>query len=95
MAAPTSDDNDEEETEAEDGDYDDDDEEEIEMAVDEEEFLATRPKPMGFGEGKTYSTDIEEQLLREMGLGGARSRGDATSAKRREGNGSAKETNSG
>ncbi|CAN6237880.1 unnamed protein product [Urochloa humidicola] len=71
------------EEEEEDGDYDDDDEE-MEMEVDEEEFLATRPKPAGFGEGKTYSTDIEEQLLREMGLGGA--------AKRREGNSSAKGT---
>ncbi|CAL5022514.1 unnamed protein product [Urochloa decumbens] len=88
-AAPSADDEEEEEDEEE--DYDDD-EEEMEMAVDEEEFLATRPKPAGFGEGKTYSTDIEEQLLREMGLGGARRGGDAASAKRQEGNSSAKGT---
>jgi hypothetical protein len=88
VAAPTFDDDDEEETEAE-------DEDDEEMAVDEEEFLATRPKPMGFGEGKTYVTDIEEQLLREMGLGGARRGGDAASAKRGEGNSSAKETSAG
>ncbi|CAN6251248.1 unnamed protein product [Urochloa humidicola] len=88
-AVPSTDDDDEEDEEE---DYDDDDEEEMEMAVDEEEFLATRPKPAGFGEGKTYATDIEEQLLREMGLGGARRGGDAASAKRREGNSSAKGT---
>jgi len=87
VAAPTSDDDEEEE----DGDYDED-EEGMEMEVDEEEFLATRPKPAGFGEGKTYSADIEEQLLREMGLGGARRGGDAASAKRREGNSPGKET---
>ncbi|CAN6272345.1 unnamed protein product [Urochloa humidicola] len=79
-AAPSSDDDEEEEEEE---DYDDDEEEEMEMAVDEEEFLATRPKPAGFG---------EEQLLREMGLGGAQRRGDAASAKRREGISSAKGT---
>ncbi|CAO2045499.1 unnamed protein product [Urochloa humidicola] len=89
-AVPSTDDDDEEDEEEE--DYDDDDDEEMEMAVDEEEFLATRPKPAGFGEGKTYATDIEEQLLREMGLGGARRGGDAASAKRREGNSSAKGT---
>ncbi|KAF8754019.1 hypothetical protein HU200_011544 [Digitaria exilis] len=95
VAGPFSDDDDddeEEEEEAEDEDYDEEDEDGEEMAVDEDEFLATRPKPVGFGEGKTYSTDIEEQLLREMGLGRARRKGDATSANRREGNGSAKET---
>nr|CAB3449638.1 unnamed protein product [Digitaria exilis] len=92
LAGPFSDDEEEEEEEAEDEDYDEEDEDGVEMAVDEDEFLATRPKPVGFGEGKTYSTDIEEQLLREMGLGGARRKGDATSANRREGNGSAKET---
>ncbi|TVU32263.1 hypothetical protein EJB05_23987, partial [Eragrostis curvula] len=64
VAAPSFDDDDEE-SEAEDDD--DDNEEE---AVDEAEFLATRPKPVGFGAGKTYSTDIEEQLLREMGGAG-------------------------
>ena len=90
VAAPTSDDDDVEE----DGDYDED-EEGMEMEVEEEEFLATRPKPAGFGEGKTYSTDIEEQLLREMGLGGARRGGDAASAKRREGNSPGKETGTG
>ena len=90
VAAPTSDDDDEEE----DGDYDED-EEGMEMEVDEEEFLATRPKPAGFGEGKTYSADIEEQLLREMGLGGARRGGDAASAKRREGNSPGKVTGTG
>ncbi|KAF0923299.1 hypothetical protein E2562_005260 [Oryza meyeriana var. granulata] len=42
--------------------------------VGEDEFLKNRPKPVGFGAGKTYSTDIEEQLLREMGLGGGRRR---------------------
>ena len=90
VAAPTSDDDEEEE----DGDYDED-EEGMEMEVDEEEFLATRPKPAGFGEGKTYSADIEEQLLREMGLGGARRGGDAASAKRREGNSPGKVTGTG
>jgi hypothetical protein len=92
VAAPSSDEDEEEEEE--DGDYDED-EEGMEMEVDEEEFLATRPKPAGFGEGKTYSTDIEEQLLREMGLGGARRGGDAASAKRREGNSPGKETGTG
>jgi hypothetical protein len=82
-------DDDDEQAEAED---DDDGEEE---AVDEEEFLATRPKPVGFGMGKTYSTDIEEQLLQEMGLGGARRKGEPSSAKRRAGSSSDKETSAG
>lgn len=43
----------------------------MEEAVDEDIFLKNRPKPAGFGVGKTYTTDIEERLLREMGLGGA------------------------
>jgi hypothetical protein len=50
-----------------------------------------RPKPAGFGEGKTYSTDIEEQLLREMGFGGgAARRGEAAPANRRAGDSSTK-----
>jgi hypothetical protein len=55
VAAPTFDDV-EEESEA---DEDKDDEEQ----VDEEKFLATRPKPVGFDAGKMYATDIEEQLV--------------------------------
>ncbi|KAJ1254213.1 hypothetical protein BS78_K103700 [Paspalum vaginatum] len=95
VAAPGFDDGAEEEDEevAEDEEYDDEGEEEME--VDEEEFLATRPRPMGFGEGKTYSTDLEERLLRETtGLGGAgaRRRGEGAPAKRRPGETSAKET---
>ncbi|KAL6877562.1 hypothetical protein ACP4OV_012777 [Aristida adscensionis] len=81
VAAPSFDEEEEEE-EPEDEVYDDDEEE---AAVDEEEFLSNRPKPVGFGAGKAYSTDIEEQLLREMGLGGARRKGEPTPAKRRGG----------
>ncbi|KAG0532019.1 hypothetical protein BDA96_04G071800 [Sorghum bicolor] len=92
VAAPSlDDDEDEEETGA--GEWESDEGEE-EMEVDEEEFLATRPKPAGFGEGKTYSTDIEEQLLREMGFGGGgeRRRGEAAPANRRAGDSSTKGT---
>lgn len=96
MAAPSLDGDDgEEETEEAEGWESDDSEEEME--VDEEEFLATRPKPAGFGEGKTYSTDIEEQLLREMGFGGggARRRGEAAPVNRRAGDSSTKVTAAG
>ncbi|KAL6634369.1 hypothetical protein ACP70R_027040 [Stipagrostis hirtigluma subsp. patula] len=86
VAAPSFDGDEEEEEEDE--EYDD----EEEAAVDEEEFLATRPKPVGFGAGKTYSTDIEEQLLREMGLGGARRKGEPAPAKRRGGDNAAEGT---
>ncbi|XP_062223394.1 uncharacterized protein LOC133922195 isoform X2 [Phragmites australis] len=72
VAARSFDDDDDEEAEEEDWEYDED-EEEVEV---DEEFLATRPKPVGFGAGKTYSTDIEEQLLQETGLGGARRGGE-------------------
>ncbi|PWZ20092.1 hypothetical protein Zm00014a_033644 [Zea mays] len=90
VAGPSLDDDggEEDETEAEDWESDDGEEE---MEVDEEEFLAMRPKPAGFGEGKTYSTDIEEQLLREMGFGGgAARRGEAAPANRRAGDSSTK-----
>jgi hypothetical protein len=85
VAVPTFDDEDEE-SEAE---------EDEEEAVDEEEFLATRSKPVGFGMGKTYPTDIEEQLLQEMGLGGARRKGEPSPAKRRVGSSLDKETSAG
>uniref|UniRef100_A0A0D9VFF2 RRM domain-containing protein n=1 Tax=Leersia perrieri TaxID=77586 RepID=A0A0D9VFF2_9ORYZ len=79
----------------EDEDYDgegeeEDDEEEVE--VDEDEYLKNRPKPVGFGAGKTYTTDIEEQLLREMGLGGGRRTTPAKSKNRAAASISAKET---
>jgi hypothetical protein len=83
VAVPTFDDEDEE-SEAE---------EDEEEAVDEEEFLAS--KPVGFGMGKTYPTDIEEQLLQEMGLGGARRKGEPSPAKRRVGSSLDKETSAG
>lgn len=89
MAAPAFD-GDDEESEAE-----EDDEDGVEEAVDENEFLATRPKPVGFGAGKAYATDIEEQLLREMGVGGARRKGEPDPAKVRAGSSSDKETNAG
>ncbi|XP_047079442.1 uncharacterized protein LOC124690043 [Lolium rigidum] len=73
-------------------DEDDDDDDDIEEAVDEDIFLKNRPKPPGFGVGKTYTTDIEEQLLREMGLGGA---GRPSPAKSVKAAGSAKETGAG
>ncbi|KAK3156767.1 hypothetical protein QOZ80_2AG0111590 [Eleusine coracana subsp. coracana] len=85
-AAPTFDDDDDE-SEAE-----EDEEDGVEEAVDEEEFLATRPKPVGFGEGKSYTTDIEEQLLRERGVGGARRKGEPAPAKLRAGSNSDKQT---
>jgi hypothetical protein len=71
---------------------DDDDDDDIEEAVDEDIFLKNRPKPPGFGVGKTYTTDIEEQLVREMGLGGA---GRPSPAKSVKAAGSAKETGAG
>ncbi|XP_015688976.2 uncharacterized protein LOC102710849 [Oryza brachyantha] len=64
----------EEDVDDEDAEEDGDDDGEVEVEVDEDEFLKNRPKPVGFGTGKTYSTDVEEQLLREMGLGGGRRR---------------------
>ncbi|KAL5208575.1 hypothetical protein ABZP36_033010 [Zizania latifolia] len=76
----------EEESEGEDED------EEVEVEVDEDEFLKNRPRPVGFGAGKTYTTDIEEQLLREMGLGGGRRRSEPTPAKNRAAANSAKVT---
>uniref|UniRef100_A0A0E0G5T1 RRM domain-containing protein n=1 Tax=Oryza nivara TaxID=4536 RepID=A0A0E0G5T1_ORYNI len=84
-------DEDEEEEEEEE---EDDEEVEVEVEVDEDEFLKNRPKPVGFGAGKTYSTDIEEQLLREMGLGGRRrsSGSGPTPAKNRAAANSAKGT---
>jgi hypothetical protein len=75
-----------------DEDDDDDDDDDIEEAVDEDIFLKNRPKPPGFGVGKTYTTDIEEQLVREMGLGGA---GRPSPAKSVKAAGSAKETGAG
>lgn len=75
-----------------DEDDDDDDDDDIEEAVDEDIFLKNRPKPPGFGVGKTYTTDIEEQLLREMGLGGAGRKSEPSPAKSVKAAGSAKET---
>jgi hypothetical protein len=96
VAAPSLD-GDDDEDETEEAEFWESDEGEEELEVDEEEFLATRPKPAGFGEGKTYSTDIEEQLLREMGFGGggARRRGEAAPANRRAGDSSTKVTAAG
>jgi hypothetical protein len=95
VAAPSLD-GDDDEDETEEAEFWESDEGEEELEVDEE-FLATRPKPAGFGEGKTYSTDIEEQLLREMGFGGggARRRGEAAPANRRAGDSSTKVTAAG
>lgn len=53
----------------------------MEEAVDEDIFLKNRPKPAGFGVGKTYTTDIEERLLREMGLGGSGRKSEPAPAK--------------
>ena len=64
--------------EADDEKEDDDD---MEEAVDEDIFLKNRPKPPGFGVGKTYTTDIEEGLLREMGLGGGGRKSEPAPAK--------------
>ncbi|KAM0924160.1 hypothetical protein ACQ4PT_005128 [Festuca glaucescens] len=69
-----------------------DDDDDIEEAVDEDIFLKNRPKPPGFGVGKTYTTDIEEQLLREMGLGGTGRKSEPSPAKSVKTAGSAKET---
>ncbi|KAG8058866.1 hypothetical protein GUJ93_ZPchr0002g26536 [Zizania palustris] len=66
--------------------------EDVEVEVEEDEFLKNRPRPLGFGAGKAYSTDIEEQLLREMGLGGGGRRSEPTSAKNRAAANSAKAT---
>ncbi|XP_015625808.1 LOW QUALITY PROTEIN: uncharacterized protein [Oryza sativa Japonica Group] len=85
---------DEDDEEEEEEEEEDDEEVEVEVEVDEDEFLKNRPKPVGFGAGKTYSTDIEEQLLREMGLGGRRrsSGSGPTPAKNRAAANSAKGT---
>lgn len=77
---------DEEEAE-EDEEYD---EEEEGVEVEEDAWLEKRPKPVGFGLGRTYSTDIEERLLQEMGLGGARRRSESALAKHRAAANSAK-----
>ncbi|VAI73302.1 unnamed protein product [Triticum turgidum subsp. durum] len=64
----------------------------MEEAVDEDIFLKNRPKPAGFGVGKTYTTDVEEQLLREMGIGGAGRKSKSAPPKSSKTNGSATET---
>uniref|UniRef100_A0A453REP0 RRM domain-containing protein n=1 Tax=Aegilops tauschii subsp. strangulata TaxID=200361 RepID=A0A453REP0_AEGTS len=51
-----------------------------------------RPKPAGFGVGKTYTTDVEEQLLREMGIGAAGRKSNSAPPKSVKTNGSATET---
>ncbi|KAF7095005.1 hypothetical protein CFC21_097258 [Triticum aestivum] len=81
----TLDDDDEEEA-------DEDDDDDMEEAVDEDIFLKNRPKPAGFGVGKTYTTDVEEQLLREMGIGGAGRKSKSAPPKSSKTNGSATET---
>jgi len=70
----------------------DEDDDDVEEAVDEDIFLRNRPKPAGFGVGKTYTTDVEEQLLREMGLGGAGSKSKSAPPKSSKTNSSAVET---
>ncbi|XP_044962365.1 uncharacterized protein LOC123413491 [Hordeum vulgare subsp. vulgare] len=76
----------------EDEEADEDDDDGVEEAVDEDIFLKNRPKPAGFGVGKTYTTDVEEQLLREMGLGGAGRKSKSAPPKSVKTNGSATET---
>lgn len=85
---PTTLDDDEEEA-------DEDDDDDVEEAVDEDIFLKNRPKPAGFGVGKTYTTDVEEQLLREMGIGGAGRKSKSAPPKNSKTNGSATETGAG
>jgi hypothetical protein len=72
-----------------------DDDDDMEEAVDEDIFLKNRPKPAGFGVGKTYTTDIEEQLLREMGMGGAGRKSEPSPAKSLKAADSTKETGAG
>ncbi|KAF7101684.1 hypothetical protein CFC21_102943 [Triticum aestivum] len=74
---------------------DEDDDDDVEEAVDEDIFLKNRPKPAGFGVGKTYTTDVEEQLLREMGIGGAGRKSKSAAPKNLKANGSDTETGAG
>ncbi|CAM0944687.1 unnamed protein product [Alopecurus aequalis] len=68
------------------------DDDDMEEAVDEDIFLKNRPKPAGFGVGKTYTTDIEEQLLQEMGLGSGGRKSEPAPAKSLKASDSAGET---
>uniref|UniRef100_A0ACD5ZNE6 Uncharacterized protein n=1 Tax=Avena sativa TaxID=4498 RepID=A0ACD5ZNE6_AVESA len=87
---PTSFDEADEDVEEEEEEEEEDDD--MEEAVDEDIFLKNRPKPAGFGVGKTYTTDIEERLLREMGLGAQGRKSEPATAKSLKAADSAKET---